>query len=195
MKRKVRIGRLAMLAIGVLLITGGSFETSAECGKDGCCRKGQQSGYGAGKGMKGGGDGHHEKIQALLDHHKAIERHVEEIEGGVETVTTSEDPKVTEMIREHVGDMKVRVESGKGMRWWDPTFAELFKHADKIEMYVENIEGGVRVRETSADPDVVLLIRQHAIRGVSEFVAEGRARASQETPLPEGYGQGAAGSD
>jgi len=92
------------------------------------------------------------------------------------------------MIRKHVRDMKQRVEAGHGMRWWDPTFVELFKHHDKIEMQIEDIEGGAMVRETSSDADVTLLIRQHAIRGVSEFVADGHARARQETPLPDGYG-------
>jgi hypothetical protein len=87
--------------------------------------------------------------------------------------------------------MKKRVESGQGMRYWDPTYAELFKHYDKIEMSIEDIKGGVRVRETSDDHDVTLLIRQHAIRVVSEFVEDGHARARQETPLPEGYGKSA----
>jgi hypothetical protein len=32
-----------------------------------------------------------------------------------------------------------------------------------------------------------LLIRQHAHRAVSEFVAEGMARAMEPTPLPPGY--------
>ncbi len=85
--------------------------------------------------------------------------------------------------------MKQRVESGHGMRWWDPTFSELFKHHDKIVMQIEDLDCGVRVRETSTDPDVAQLIRQHAIRGVSEFVAEGHRRAREETPLPRGYGK------
>jgi hypothetical protein len=75
------------------------------------------------------------------------------------------------------------------MRWWDPTFAELFKHHDKIEMQIEDIEGGARVREFSTDPDVASLIRQHAIRGVSEFVSEGHERAGKATPLPQDYGK------
>ena len=58
---------------------------------------------------------------------------------------------------------------------------------NKIEMQIEEIPGGVRVRETSDDPEVAKLIRQHAIRGVSEFVAGGRARAHQPTPLPDEY--------
>jgi hypothetical protein len=146
---------------------------------------------GARQGRGGGGAGapHHDNIHALLDEHEAIERWVEEIDGGVETLTTSDDPEVTDRIREHVRQMKQRVEAGHGMRYWDPLFVELFRNHDKIRMEIEDVPGGVRVREISDDPQVVLLIRQHAIRGVDEFVAEGHARARRETPLPEGYQQ------
>ena len=54
-------------------------------------------------------------------------------------------------------------------------------------MEPESIEEGVLVVETSPDPQVELLIRQHAHRAVSEFVAEGMSRAMRPTPLPPGY--------
>lgn len=165
-----------------------STSTEPGCGA-GCCGQGRGGrGHGAQRRARGGmADGHHQNIHGLLDQHEAIQREVKEIEGGVETVTTSEDPEVTRMIREHVRQMEQRVESGHGLRWWDPTFAELFSHHEKIVMEIEDVPGGVKVRETSEDPDVALLIRQHAIRGVSEFVARGFDRAQEPTPLPEGY--------
>jgi len=169
---------------------GGHGEEARGQGQGKAHGKGQGKGQGAavGCGGQGGQGDHRENIHSLLDRHDAIERQVEEIPGGVETVTTSEDPEVVEILREHVGQMKERVENGQGMRWWDPTFAELFKFTDKIEMQIEEIPGGVRVREWSEDPQVAMLIRQHAIRGVSEFVEDGYDRAHQPTPLPEGYG-------
>jgi hypothetical protein len=57
----------------------------------------------------------------------------------------------------------------------------------EIAIDVEPIPGGVLVVETSANPQVGLLIRQHARRAVSEFVAQGMARAMRPTPLPSGY--------
>jgi hypothetical protein len=158
-------------------------------GGSGCCGAGRGPGKGAGKG-RGAGMAHHENIHGLLDRHAGIERKVKEIKGGVVTITTSDDPETAKMIREHVRQMKQRVESGHGMRWWDPLFAEIFEHHDKIVMEIEDVPGGVKVRETSDDPQVAALIRQHAVRGVNEFVAEGRARACQPTPLPEGYASG-----
>jgi hypothetical protein len=69
----------------------------------------------------------------------------------------------------------------------DPVFREIFKHHAEVEMDVEQIPGGVVVVETSTDAQVELLIRQHARRAVSEFVAYGMARAMRPTPLPRGY--------
>lgn len=142
-------------------------------------------GQGQGQGRMGqGGDGHHDTIHALLADHEVIERRVEDIPGGVETWTTSDDPEVAELIRVHVRQMDARLESGQPVRRWDPLFAEIFEHAEAIEMVIEDIPGGVRVVETSDDPEVVALIRQHAHRAVSEFVERGMERAHEPTPLP-----------
>ena len=126
-------------------------------------------------------------IHDLLMDHEKIRREVENIPGGVRTVTTSSDPSVTESIRTHVYQMKSRIEEGRLIRHMDPLFREIFEHHDKIDMRIEEVPGGVRVTETSADPQVALLIRQHARRAVSEFVERGMRRAMQPTPLPEGY--------
>jgi hypothetical protein len=127
-------------------------------------------------------------IHSLLDNHLKISRDVQEIPGGVLTTTTAQDAKVTEMIRTHVRQMKERVEQGQPMRMWDPLFVELFRHHDKIRTQVEDVEGGVKVTQTSDDAAVTRLIRQHATRGVSEFAAAGWDRVHQPTPLPSGYG-------
>lgn len=137
-------------------------------------------------GQRGGmnADGHHDVIHALLADHEAITRRVEDIPGGVETWTESDDPEVAARIREHVRQMKARLESGQPMRRWDPLFAALFENAAAISMEIEDTERGVRVVETSDDPEVVVLIRQHAHRAVSEFVEGGMERAHEPTPLP-----------
>jgi hypothetical protein len=83
--------------------------------------------------------------------------------------------------------MKNRIERGDPIRLMDPVFREIFEHHTEIAIDVEAIPGGVLVVETSANPQVELLIRQHAHRAVSEFVAQGMARAMRPTPLPSGY--------
>ena len=126
-------------------------------------------------------------IHRLLRAHQAVEREVEDVRGGVRTTTISDDADVAALIRTHVAQMKARVESGETIRGMDPLFREIFEHHRKIEMEIEDISGGVRVRETSRHPQVVLLIRQHARRAVSEFVRGGMRRAMQKTPLPRDY--------
>ena len=133
-------------------------------------------------------------IHRLLANHEQIERTVEDIPGGVRTETTSPNPELAQFIRTHVRQMKERVEEGQPIRRMDPVFREIFEHGDEIDMEIEDIEGGVRVVETSDNPQVTLLIRQHAKRAVSEFVDEGMQRAMEPTPLPEGYRTEDAGS-
>ena len=126
-------------------------------------------------------------IRGLLTNHEKVERRVEDIPGGVRTVTTSDDPQIAELIRTHVRQMKARYERDQPIRMMDPVFRELFRHRDKVSLQYEDIPGGIRVTHSSDDPQVVLLIRQHAHRFVSEAAAKGMSRAMRPTPLPEGY--------
>jgi hypothetical protein len=129
----------------------------------------------------------HDVIFSLLGQHKLIQRDVRELPDGTETVTTSSDPAVAALIRVHVRQMKSRLEAGWLLRGFDPLFRELFRHHDKIVMKIEDVDGGVKVVETSTDPQVAMLIRQHATAAVSEFVRDGMARMHEPTPLPAGY--------
>jgi hypothetical protein len=126
-------------------------------------------------------------IHDLLLGHERIEREVDDVPGGIRAVTMSGDSELAARIRTHVSQMQARIERGNPIRQMDPLFREIFEHHGAIEMLVENVPGGMRVTETSADPQVALLIRQHARRAVSEFVAEGMPRAMRPTPLPPGY--------
>ena len=126
-------------------------------------------------------------IHDLLVNHRSITRTVVDLPNGVRTTTISNDPQVASLIRSHVRQMKERVDNGRPIRMMDPLFREIFRHHDAIEMQIHDIPGGVRVTETSTNPQVQLLIRQHAHRAVSEFVGGGMPRAMQPTPLPAGY--------
>jgi hypothetical protein len=154
---------------------------------------GMMRGRGMGPGAGMGGPGNMREVMGvfhqLLTDHAQIQRTVQEVNHGVVTVTTSQNPVVTALIRTHVAQMKSRLEKGQPVRRWDPLFVEIFKNADKIDLKIDEVAGGVRVTETTEDPQVVPLIRQHA-QAVSEFVARGWDRAHEATPLPEGYPTG-----
>lgn len=126
-------------------------------------------------------------IRKMLQNHEKISRQVEELDNGVKTRTTSNDPEIAAAIQRHVRQMKRRMESREPIRQMDPLFRELFRYADKIDIDIEDLENGVLVIETSEDPQAVKLIKQHAHRAVSEFAEQGMSRAMQPTPLPEGY--------
>lgn len=170
---------------------------AAEGGKC-CCRGGpmgnQDEGQGCGHGggqrrRRGGGgpggqrsgqpEGHaadQEVFHFLLDKHDEITRTVTPVEGGVETLTESDNPEVIAKIKEHVHAMAARVEESRPIRQRDPLFVALFQHADKIKISIEETEKGVRVRETSDDPTTAKLIQAHA-HVVSKFVEDGHEEA------------------
>jgi hypothetical protein len=79
--------------------------------------------------------------------------------------------------------MYALLENGGRIHQWDPLFKALFDNAEKIELTYEDLEDGIRVRETSTDPEVVELIRAHAEK-VNDFVARGREAMHEATPLP-----------
>ncbi|MHC4997394.1 MAG: hypothetical protein ACYTGQ_20405 [Planctomycetota bacterium] len=165
-------------------------EDDAQAGRGPGYGRGQGRGQGHGPGFGGPPESMrdvHDTIHALLADHKKIQRTVKRIPGGVLTETTSKDPKVMANLFKHIAHVRQRMDSGQPMRHWDPLFVELFKHAKKIKMEVEPIEGGLRVKSTSDDPQVTMLIRQHAEKGVSEFVKNGIESAQKPVPLPKGY--------
>lgn len=126
-------------------------------------------------------------IHDLLANHEKIRRSVEDIDGGIRSTTTSDDPHLASLIADHVGAMRSRLADNRPIRQGDPLFREIFKHQADITITIEAVPGGVQITETSANPQVQLLIRQHARAAVSQFVASGMNRAMQPTPLPEGY--------
>lgn len=117
----------------------------------------------------------------LLGDHASIRREVRHIENGLEATTESDDPAVAARIIDHAYAMQLRVKHGAQVRVWDPVFAELFDNYDKIHLEVTTLAKGVRIRETSDDPNVVALLRAHAA-GVTDFVNEGATAAQRETP-------------
>ncbi|HYD00879.1 MAG TPA: hypothetical protein VEB22_06595 [Phycisphaerales bacterium] len=118
----------------------------------------------------------------LLQKHTRIRREFREIDGGIESLTESDDPRVAALIVEHVQAMKKRVETGARIRQWDPLYVAVFDAGERIRLEIERTGKGVRVRETSSDPEVVKLIRQHA-GVVSGFVSLGSEESAKEHPV------------
>ncbi|HVS66747.1 MAG TPA: hypothetical protein VMT85_24950 [Thermoanaerobaculia bacterium] len=54
---------------------------------------------------------------------------------------------------------------------------------ERTPLSYEDLDDGIRVRETSSDQEVTRLIRAHAAKG-DDFVARGRVGMHEETLLP-----------
>jgi YHS domain-containing protein len=79
--------------------------------------------------------------------------------------------------------MKERLINKQPIRTWDPLFAALFEHADKIDLKISSTEKGVKVVETSTDPYVAQIIQSHA-QEISNFVKEGMAGMHRRHEAP-----------
>ncbi len=193
--RQGRAGLSAALAVVVLACSPGGqpdrgMAMGGMMGSDMPTMRGMRGGMMSQGGMMGGGMMQDMgTIHGLLASHRSINRRVEDLPNGVRTVTTSKDRRIAELIRTHVRQMTARYERDQPIRPMDPVFRELFKNRDKATLRYEDIQGGIRVTHTSDDPQVVLLIRQHARRFVSEAAEHGMSRAMRPTPLPDGYGR------
>lgn len=171
--------RSLALAVAIAALgTAGAFAQGPGC----CGGQGRKGGK-----MHGGMDPEHrtdmEIFHFLLDNGDAITRTVTTIPSGVETVTESEDPEIAAKIREHVRSMYARVKEARPIHQRDPLFAEIFRHADAIDMEMTETAKGIEVRETSEDPYVVKLIQAHA-DVVTRFIENGRAEMHEDHPVP-----------
>ena len=126
----------------------------------------------------------------LLRNHDKIRRtliHREEGDLGiVEAITESDEPAIAALIIDHARSMQMRMKAGARVRIWDPVFRELFDRHELVELEVVVTEKGVRIVESSRDPETIALLRSHAM-GVSDFVREGPEANRRETVrLPVG---------
>jgi hypothetical protein len=123
-------------------------------------------------GMMGGGD--MGTIRQLFANHNQVHRTIKEIPGGIHAVTESDNPQVSALIQSHVPRMYQRINDGQGipMIMMSSTLPVMAQNADRYQRHLQLTRKGIVVTETSNDPDMVAVIREHA-REVNRFVAEG----------------------
>ncbi len=125
-----------------------------------------------GGGMMGGGD--MGTIRQLFANHNQVHRTVKEIPGGIRAVTESNNPQVSALIQSHVPSMYQRIKGGQGilMIMMSSTLPAMAQNADRYQRHFQLTRKGIAVTETSNDPNMVAVIREHA-REVNRFVAKG----------------------
>lgn len=135
-----------------------------------------------------GSDEAHKRDQALfaelLEQHKQLKRETEKLANGILARTSSENPRLAQVLIDHVEGMEKRFGAGRAIRSWDPLFAALFEYREQIQMEYRAIENGVEARITSDDPQLVELIHSHD-QTLHQFVDYGYEKSGQQSPKPD----------
>jgi hypothetical protein len=140
-------------------------------------RMGPKAGFGPGR-MGADHDsattGQLQDIHTLFIDHDRIRRTVTNLANGIRTETTSDDPRIATLIKNHVGAMGRRVEAGDdpGLPIESAALHAIFRDKDKISTRYETTANGIVVVQTSDDRKVVAELQEHASQ-VTEFVDKG----------------------
>jgi hypothetical protein len=113
-------------------------------------------------------------VYQLLHAHERIERSVTHLSDGIRTLTESDDPRVAQALKAHVGSMMERLREGRVFNLFSTTLPILFARKEHIETQVDMTPNGVAVTQTSKDPEVVAALQGHAAE-VSELARDGMA--------------------
>ena len=108
----------------------------------------------------------------LFVRHAEIKRRVEEIPGGVRTITESDVPELAAQLQAHVASMYEHLDRGTEVRCMSPTLPTLFRQASGYRRELSTTRKGVIVTEISPDPQLTAMIRAHSGE-VSGFVRHG----------------------
>ncbi len=110
---------------------------------------------------------------AMFARHNEISRTVEEIPGGVRTMTESNSPDLVVQLQTHVSGMYNRLDGGgPEVMCMSQSLPTLFRNAAGYRRRLTMTATGVIAEETAEDPALVHAIREHA-REVSGFVRDG----------------------
>jgi hypothetical protein len=139
-----------------------------------------QGGGMMGMGRMGGGDSataaQMAVVHELVVNHAKITRTVTKLPNGIRTSTESDDPRIAQLIRDHVVTMGQRVARGDdpGLPMETPALHAIFQNRERIRTTTEATPRGIVVVETSTDPAVVAALQKHA-EEITDLVARGMA--------------------
>ena len=113
-------------------------------------------------------------VHELFLNHDRITRTVTNLPDGIRTVTESDDPRIAQLLKDHVVTMRQRVDTGNdpGLPIESEALHLIFQNYGKIETKVETTEKGMVVVQTSTDAETVAALQQHASE-VTDFVKDG----------------------
>jgi len=115
-------------------------------------------------------------VHEMFMGHEQLTRTVTVLPDGVRTLTESADPKLAQLLKDHVTASNVQVTSGvdPGLPMESDALRAIFRYHADIRTAVEPTPTGVAVTQTSQNPDAVAALQRHAAE-VTVFVKEGMA--------------------
>ena len=108
----------------------------------------------------------------MFNRHNEITRTVEEIPGGIRTVTQSDSPDLVAQLQAHVASMYSHLDQGAEVMCMSGSLPTLFRHANGYRRQLTLTPTGVIAEETADDPALTQAIRAHA-QEVTGFVRDG----------------------
>jgi hypothetical protein len=113
-------------------------------------------------------------IHELMVNHDKITRTVSNIPNGIRTVTESNDPRLAQLIRDHVLSMSRRVQAGDdfGVPMESAAVRAIVQAGDRIHTVTRATANGIILVQWSSDSAAVAALRQHAAE-VSDLVERG----------------------
>jgi hypothetical protein len=186
-RKLLGIGTAVILAtgVGIYAFAAASEEDHADFGRSHATHQGMMGQGMMGHGMMGMGHmmgrdaataSDMSAIHELAIGHDRIRRSVTNLPDGIRTITESDDPRIAQLIREHVARMGQRVRAGTmmGVPIESPAVHRIYANKDKIRTTSEATAAGIVVTQTSSDPSIVALLQEHAVE-VSDLVSGGMA--------------------
>lgn len=141
------------------------------------CREGMMDNrHMMGEGMMGG-NADMRIVHQLFAYHDLIRRSVEEIPGGVQTLTESDNSEVAALIQQHVASMHQRLDDGRWFAMMSRTLPILFQNAERYQRQSQKTSKGIAVTKTSDDTELANVLREHA-QEVTQFVQSGMSQMS-----------------
>jgi hypothetical protein len=115
-------------------------------------------------------------IHELFINHDRITRTVTNLPDGIRTVTESADPRIAQLLTNHVTSMGQRVETGNdpGLPMESQALRSIYRNYEKIHSTFQPTPTGIVVVQTSTDQETVAALQQHASE-VTDFVKDGMA--------------------
>jgi len=115
-------------------------------------------------------------VHEMFVGHEQLTRSVTMLPDGIKTVTESADPRLAQLIKDHVTVSNAQVARGvdPGLPMESDALRAIFRYQAEIRTTVESTATGIVVTQTSSNPDAVAALQQHAAE-VTLFVKDGMA--------------------